>query len=37
MIGVFLGLLVYWLITWIRDRGKPKESIEEIERVSLID
>jgi hypothetical protein len=37
MIGVFLGLLVYWLITWIRDRGKPKEPIEEIERVSLID
>ena len=37
IIGVFLGLLGYWLLTWIRDRGKPKEPIEEIERVSLID
>jgi hypothetical protein len=37
IIGVFLGLLVFWLLTWIRDRGKPKKINEEIERVSLID
>jgi hypothetical protein len=37
IIGAVMGLFIFWLIAWVRDRRKPEEPIEEIERVSLID